>query len=275
MSYSDQDVLRAAAIISRTTGNKRGPKPTKDAASIWKWRKWEDRDGHFKGMEDMGDEFAMSSLREHIIGDIGYWLSKAKSNPRTTYAAHVEKNGKRVITVNKIHDNLSAAKSDAAMLASLVPGAKAVVVKTAARRTTRRNPSIDMQAMGRRAVMDTAPDARGKAWRGLTAAQARAWIDGMAEADDVDYPVDDASVKAFLAGVRAALKDSPARGTITRNPPREIVLGHVVVHTKAGYTIPAYKKTFAEMKEVRKWLKAHVARERDAKTNPPKCRCKK
>jgi hypothetical protein len=61
----------------------------------------------------------------------------------------------------------------------------------------------------------------------------------------------------------------------TRNPPREVVLGHVVVHTKAGYTIPTYKKTFAEMKEVRKWLKAHVARERDAKTNPPKCRCKK
>lgn len=118
---------------------------------------------------------------------------------KCTYAAHVEKNGKRVITVNKIHDNLSAAKHDAAALAAMIPGAKGVVVKRNTSQTTRRNPA---------------------------------------------------------------------------NPPREVVLGHVVVHTKAGYTIPAYKKVFAEMKEVRNWLKAHVAREREAKTNPPKCRCK-
>lgn len=300
--------------------------------------------------------------------------------PRTTYTVHAKKNGKPIASLHKVHDNLKAAKQDAAALAGMVPGATGVVVRknagkrivdtrgdvnwydtyssvrvaslghvvpegssvasrimadgtrmilwshdpsaadgepparlirwvavspaewramdtsfthaeldqsrprrsewkphisgTMTGKRAKRNPAnVDMEKLGYQHAMETNAEDRRDAWAGLTAAQAREWIDGAAEADEIDYPVDRASIAAYRKGIKRALAGTAKRNPA--NPPREIVYGHVVVHTKAGYTIPAYKRTFPKMADARKWLKGHVQRESAPAANPAACRCRK
>ncbi len=61
------------------------------------------------------------------------------------------------------------------------------------------------RALGQQAAASTHPDERADAWGDITADEAVAWIDAMADADERDYPRDAGAVAAFLAGVADVL----------------------------------------------------------------------
>lgn len=63
--YSDADILKEAARLSRSTGNKNGPLP-KTAASIVKWIKWNDRDAEVGHLRNADMEDAMFALRQYL-----------------------------------------------------------------------------------------------------------------------------------------------------------------------------------------------------------------
>lgn len=312
--------------------------------------------------------------------------SRRKNNPSAAYTAHAKKNGRKVATLHFTHDNLPAAKKDAAALAGMIPGAKGLV-------EVKRNPSkarsMRPKLIGKVfyhtgfggadtlddisifykvvAVPDTAtgdPDKVNVSVRQLSnvlapkpPGQHKQYITfegsgdapqyitylGMKQAayvapgdvtryyypEDASYskkrgtislgrhtlrPYDPDKIylsldpgdleKAKAEAKRQKEADFNRRYPVVQsssapglnkdkaeemmrsfarmmgaqrnpaNPPRETVLGHVVIHSKAGYTIPAYKRTFSAMKDVRKWLKEHVKRETSATPNP-RCRCKK
>ena len=207
--------------------------------------------------------------------------------PKTSYTAHAKKNGRKVATLHFTHDNLPAAKKDAAALAGMIPGAKGLVeVKNPARRA-KRNPARDYAEAGadapvfrKAAEVSIRSKMRAKAKPGDQASIIR-WLKENDRGGEYDWLKWD-SYEAALDQLRGAL-GFPEKGYDSlhtngrrnpANPPREVVLGHVVIHSKSGYTIPAYKRTFSAMKDVRKWLKEHVKRETSATPNP-RCRCKK
>lgn len=85
--YSDEDVLKEAARLSKSTGNRKGPIP-KNAASIARWIRWNDPDADVRHLRtaDMAD--AMYALRQYLtdadMADAGRQNPGGRARKRNT-----------------------------------------------------------------------------------------------------------------------------------------------------------------------------------------------
>jgi hypothetical protein len=185
----------------------------------------------------------------------------AMKKKKACYTPAAVKNG-RVSKAHKTYSNPGPAKAGAVRLAKAA-GGKPVVLRNNGKGsgsfTLYRGSMNQAKSVGTYPTLKAAKDAA-SAYRG----HPHSWLKHSFSRDEVNWidewnggPGNDFRIESAPYRSNGKARANP------KNPLRQVVLGHTVTWSpkKGGYVIDAYQMVFPKVKELRAYLKEHVAKE--------------